>query len=280
MHFRLLGTRIRVDTVLLLLFPMGIMLGAGYYACVLAASLVVHELSHLLAAKALGIPVCGLRMTPFGGFASIGNPYTLDSARLCAVSAAGPAATLLLLLLSSATCHWLPASRPCMIEIVHVNAVLLVYNLLPALPLDGGRILCALLSRHIGYEKAVRIGVLLARLLASVLLLFCILQLIVARSVSLPLPIASLLLLISSSEELNAVRNSRVYALISEIQPIKKPVPASIIAIDADYPPENALKSMGADRFTIFALCSGGRLLRLVSAATLLEYSQGASPNE
>ena len=126
-------------------------------------SVVLHELGHALVARAKGLPIADISLYPFGGMARM-----LDAPRTTGVeigvAAAGPLVSLALGLgfwglsaLSSSSELWLMAE---------VNLVLGIFNLLPALPMDGGRILRALLARKLGFFKATRIAARLARWLA------------------------------------------------------------------------------------------------------------------
>lgn len=94
-------------------------------AAVLAAA--VHELGHLLALKALGIPVRGIHFGLTGAKIRVGT-LTKYQELLCAL--AGPLAGLSLCLLSS----WFPRTAVC----AFISSI---YNLLPIYPLDGGRVI-------------------------------------------------------------------------------------------------------------------------------------------
>lgn len=107
------------------------------FACVL-----LHELGHALTAKQFGVKTRDIMLYPFGGVASIlGNPS--PKAELF-ITAAGPLvnvaiAGLLYVLSSVITLH------PFFSQLLVANVVLAVFNLIPAYPMDGGRILRATL---------------------------------------------------------------------------------------------------------------------------------------
>jgi len=118
------------------------------FALALFASVVLHELSHALVARRLGIPVGNITLFLFGGVASIlrepGTPA--DELKM---AAAGPAASVVIALLCSAIALPLPARFAWASELFSLlaisNAALAVFNLLPAFPSDGGRILRAII---------------------------------------------------------------------------------------------------------------------------------------
>jgi Zn-dependent protease/CBS domain-containing protein len=129
----------------------------GYFA-----SLIVHELGHALAARRLGIPIAGIDLWFLGGLSKMRRePET--AAEELKVAAAGPAMTLLLLGICVAVGTILESGRsfadvalprqgitttPALALIGwlgFINAMLFVFNIIPAFPLDGGRVARALI---------------------------------------------------------------------------------------------------------------------------------------
>lgn len=124
-------------------------LGLGLvYALLLFVSVVLHELSHAVVARRLGIPIGNITLFLFGGVASIkrepGTPY--DELRM---AAAGPAMSVVLGLLFAAIAWPLPDravwANDLFWFLAYSNVALAVFNLLPAFPSDGGRILRAVI---------------------------------------------------------------------------------------------------------------------------------------
>ena len=115
------------------------------YALALFASVVVHELSHAIVARRLGIPVGNITLFLFGGVASILREPGTPSDEL-KVAAAGPAASVVI----SIVCTFIEALLPygwwkdLFYALAWSNAALAVFNLLPAFPSDGGRIFRAI----------------------------------------------------------------------------------------------------------------------------------------
>jgi Zn-dependent protease len=104
----------------------------------------LHELGHALVARRLGVHVSGIELSFFGGAAKmVEMPRSSDHE--IAIAAAGPAVSLMLGgagLGLGALLH-----VPLFGMIGWINLVLAGFNLIPALPMDGGRILRALLTR-------------------------------------------------------------------------------------------------------------------------------------
>jgi Zn-dependent protease len=129
----------------------------GYFA-----SLVLHELGHALAARRAGIPILGINLWFFGGLSQMGREPNTAAEEL-KVAAAGPAVTLLLLALCIGVGTALEngghftdvalarsglTTTPALALVGwlgFINAMLFVFNIVPAFPLDGGRIARALI---------------------------------------------------------------------------------------------------------------------------------------
>jgi Zn-dependent protease len=115
------------------------------FVILLYLSVLIHELSHSVVARAFGLPVRRILLYPLGGFSEIEQePPTPGQEFL--VSAAGPAMSLVLAALGFGV-HELfnpPGVAGVLVDrLILANAVVGVFNLLPGLPLDGGRVLRA-----------------------------------------------------------------------------------------------------------------------------------------
>lgn len=131
--------------------------------CLAFASIVVHELGHALVARRLGVRVSGIELSFFGGAAKMVElPRTANDE--LAIAAAGPAVSLAIggagILLAGLTHLGLFA------WLGWTNLILAAFNLIPALPMDGGRILRALLTRKMDFVRATDIAVRVSRVTA------------------------------------------------------------------------------------------------------------------
>src|ERR1700680_1835059 len=115
-------------------------------ALLLIGALAAHELGHAVLARRRGIAVEGIRLWLFGGVAQMSGDWMTGRTEML-VAAIGPAITLVLAGFFVGS-SWLlvQIGAPPLIVVVAewlaaVNLLLLVFNLIPAFPLDGGRIL-------------------------------------------------------------------------------------------------------------------------------------------
>lgn len=148
------------------------------FVVLLYLSVLVHELSHSLVARGLKLPVRRILLYPLGGFSEIEQePPTPGQEFL--VSAAGPVVSLVLAGLGVAIALLLNlrgVPQVLIDRLILANAVVGVFNLLPGLPLDGGRVLRAglwKLTGKSGYSTvlAAWAGRLIAVVMAGVVLL-------------------------------------------------------------------------------------------------------------
>ncbi len=154
------GVRVRVNVLFLLLCAVYVYLGLGLEIIVIFASVLVHEFSHTIIAAVLGIKVAEIELLPFGGQARIEDFTGLDPDKEIYTALAGPIISLSL----AAIFYFIPAFQSAKAPlIVQINLLLGIFNLLPALPLDGGRILRAFLARNLGYKKATAHSALLGK---------------------------------------------------------------------------------------------------------------------
>jgi Zn-dependent protease len=128
-------------------------------ALITAGSVLLHELGHALVARRLGVPVVGIELHFFGGAAQMnGMPRTPNDEIL--VAGAGPAVSFALAGIGYGSAAITGA--PVLALFAVINLVLGAFNLLPAFPSDGGRILRAWLARRRGLvaatDLAVRVG--------------------------------------------------------------------------------------------------------------------------
>ena len=264
-------TRVRAHPLALMYPAMAAMLGGCSDAVALLMGLAVHEGAHLLAARGLGVGVSQLRLMPFGGAITLENPYALSPARLLAVAAAGPLGNGLALFVGAALAHWRLISPALALALLRVNLVLLVFNLLPALPLDGGRMLYALLFPTLGRDLAASVGIWAGRIVAGLLLALALASLLMLGRFNLPCAVAAVFLLASGPDERRALSEVRARTVLSELRPILRPVPARIWGVGGDCRVRDALRAARPDALTLYAVYKDSRLASVTDDRRLLE---------
>ena len=149
---------------------------------ILSISVVAHELAHTLVARKFKIQTFDILLTPIGGMARMTNLPTEPRQEIL-VASAGPALSILIGLLTlpflimtlnqtSDVSSILGVFYQTMVGILSLvsflNLVLGVFNLIPAFPMDGGRILRAILNRKLGIVRATEIAASIGKFLALI----------------------------------------------------------------------------------------------------------------
>jgi len=139
-------TEIRIHPALFL-----VVIGAGILGMLKElfeafAALTLHELFHAAAAHALGCRVASIELQPFGGVARL-SEKTLSPRTEFAVAMAGPVCSLSIGASLAAVSYFAPEVGQRLFSFMQTNLTLGLLNLLPALPLDGGRMLRCIFSR-------------------------------------------------------------------------------------------------------------------------------------
>lgn len=171
-------------------------LGGVLFMLLLFGCVVLHELGHALAARRYGVATHEIVLYPFGGVARIDR---MPSGRAeLVIALAGPAVNLVLAgLLTTVILLWrsqapesardIIGGAPIVWQLLWANLTLFAFNLIPAFPMDGGRVLRATLSIFLGEARATNIA---AGVGQAIALAFAVLAF-------LPPPIKPVLLLIA-----------------------------------------------------------------------------------
>ena len=147
---------------------------------------VLHELGHSLAAMGFGIPVKDITLLPIGGVARLERMPEKPMQELV-VALAGPLVNVVLALLLLPVVTSLAALQSVELSIrlitqpgvlglltflLWANITLVIFNMIPAFPLDGGRVLRAALGFFASYQKATSIAVNVGRLFAVAIAIY------------------------------------------------------------------------------------------------------------
>jgi len=153
----LFGINIYINKLLVIFIAIAVVLGEGTKLTVVFLVVFVHELAHMLMARALNLRVSEIELLPFGGVARIESLFEVNPRNEVYIAVVGPLSNVLLVLgcMGLRKIGLIPHKDYDFF--IQANLMLAGFNLLPAFPLDGGRILRAILSRELGIKRATRI---------------------------------------------------------------------------------------------------------------------------
>lgn len=247
------GVPIRVHALLPMMALMAVALGQGQTMLMVSLSVTLHEGAHALAARLADAPVEEIELLPFGGAARLKQLWTLRPAQQIVVALAGPFCNLVQMSMSAALGFWGLLRAELVGEYMQINLALMLFNLLPALPLDGGRVLCALLSPHWGTERAVRVGVWIGRALAGLMALAAVWGLFKGR-INLTLAFGALYLGVSANREKLQASGAALRSLADRYSEIErqKALPVASFAVLESLSPLQAAAMMRPGRLHRF----------------------------
>ncbi|MBA2661544.1 MAG: site-2 protease family protein [Bradymonadaceae bacterium] len=206
--FRLLGIPLYLDVTFLIILPLfawiiagqipafvellnlpvateALTVGAVPYLLGLAAALglfvsvVIHELGHAVTARRYNVETERITLWLLGGVAQLTDMPRQRGAE-AVVGIAGPITSFALALLGWGLLQLIPpgwaAAYFVVAYVTYMNVALAVFNMLPALPLDGGRVLRSLLALRMDRLQATRVAARISRVLAVALGLFGLLS--------------------------------------------------------------------------------------------------------
>ena len=180
------------------------------FACVL-----LHELGHALAARRYGIPTRDITLLPIGGVARLARMPDKPSQEIV-VAIAGPLVNVVLATVLAVFVRPMGRSVEDLLAtggipetLLVVNVVMILFNMIPAFPMDGGRVLRALLAMRMGYSRATSVA---ARVGQGIAILFGMAGLF---SSNVMLMFIALFVFVAASEERSHVQTrSTIHGLV------------------------------------------------------------------
>jgi stage IV sporulation protein FB len=254
------GMKIRIHPLFLLLLLAGIFTGMLDELLLWFALVMVHELGHVFAANAYGYKIKEMEILPFGGVAKLEHGRMGWNPRHEAVIAlAGPLFNFLMIGLAVFCIHVGFLSEGFSSSIIKGNLILAFFNLLPAFPLDGGRILRATLSRHLGFKPASEVSLRMAFVVSSLLMAVGIASLWIGF-VNVGLVTLGVFLLVSAWQLKRQLRYDAVRFLDTKRRSmLQKPMPVRSLIVHPDASLRQVLDSFTPDAYHMVYVVDGGR---------------------
>jgi len=169
------GIRFKLNPFFVLLLLMLPFMGRIRETLLLLLIVFVHEMAHTVASRGLGVPVSHIEIYPFGGVAKTEGLLEIEPAVEKKIAWAGPLTNFLMagLAVSFYVNHWYWGwwDQDLVVFFMQANLIIAFFNLIPALPLDGGRILRGTLCQYYNYRTATEIAVKLGKILAVLVFL-------------------------------------------------------------------------------------------------------------
>jgi stage IV sporulation protein FB len=156
-ELRLSGTRLSIGLPIIIIATLFAIFGSLTQLLAILFALAIHETAHILVSRGLSANIKSIDIQPLGARITLQNDIC-SSGDECAIAAAGPLCSFFAACACMAVITVMPQLKPGLDAFIDMNMTLALVNLLPALPLDGGRILRALLSYLFTLRTATKIA--------------------------------------------------------------------------------------------------------------------------
>ena len=232
------------------------------FGCVL-----LHELGHALAARRYGIRTRDITLLPIGGVARL-QRMPDEPQQEVVVALAGPLVNVIIAALLGVVLWATQTPYPSggmLGSLLSINIVMVVFNLIPAFPMDGGRVLRAVLALRLPYVKATRIAATIGQAMA---LLFGVIGFFYNPM----LMFVALFVFLAASEEHALVRTCSTMSGL----PARAAMLSEFDVLRADDPLQRAVDLLMAGSQQDFPVVEDGRVIGVLTRSDLLRGLQRA----
>ncbi|MDQ0196777.1 M50 family metallopeptidase [Paenibacillus wynnii] len=151
---RIAGIHFSLHPLFVIIMLLSILTGQFLELLTLFTIVLIHELGHVCAAVLTGVTVKSVQLLPFGGVAVIEDHGKLTAYHEIGIALAGPLQNGLMILCAFILQRAGYESNAFLTYFIGANMIIALFNLLPILPLDGGKVMQAVVSLLIPYYSA------------------------------------------------------------------------------------------------------------------------------
>lgn len=232
-------------------------------AVLLFVSILLHELAHSYMAKRYGVDIESITLFLFGGVSAM-EEMPREPAKEAKMAFAGPLTSLVIGVVCLFIYGNFIAPNPSLAEspmyltiwiLGAMNVVLGVFNLLPAFPMDGGRVLRALYARKMSYVRATQSAAAVGKFFAILMAIFGILV------GNLWFPLIALFIYVGASEEERSTRATVTLENVS-VRDIMTP---NVVSVSPSMSVEDLIQFMFEKKHMGYPVMDGGILKGVVS---------------
>lgn len=163
------SSKIRISSMLVLLLMLFSLCGYFQYAIISFIIVIIHEISHSLVAILLGYKIEEIAIFPLGGVVKLNKLMGVNPQHEILIASVGPLSNIVMALIAYAMFLNFRLTNELMVYFIYANIIITITNLLPILPLDGGRIVRCYLGYLIGMKNSTRILITVSKFITSLL---------------------------------------------------------------------------------------------------------------
>jgi stage IV sporulation protein FB len=275
------NTRVCIHVTFILAALVLAVSGYALHLIVFLGSLLFHEMGHILAASWMGAEVAKVVVWPFGAMAKVERVWQLSPPAESMVAFMGPFNSGLLLTATTVLQQWVMKTRgidlsldyPLWGPLQSVNLYLFAVNLIPCLPLDGGRLLRARLATRTGYldasVKVARFGL----YCGAALILFGIASTTLGHP-NMPLLVTGAIICWGALEEREDRTSRNVLDLLTRSERLKqgKAIPVEEIMVLSDACVKDVVAKLRPSKYNVILVAGRGmKVMGRLSESRVLE---------
>ncbi|WIV10606.1 M50 family metallopeptidase [Proteiniborus sp. MB09-C3] len=268
---------IKVNIFMLIVFALYFMLGYFIEVLVIVFTVLIHEISHSLAARKCGFEINEIEIFPFGGIARFEYMKTIYPKEEIFICAIGPLSNFAVMIVFMGL-KSLYFDNYLFDYIIKINKLMFIINIFPVFPLDGGKIIRAVLSLFIGYKSSTTKLSYITYMLCTIIILYDILNGLIGDGTSLSL--IAVFTIIAAKKEREMAAFAFIKSITGKTNEInrKKKMKAHLLVCIKTINIKEALDCFLPNRYHIFIIIkSNGETIGTITESQLLEgiYSYG-----
>lgn len=237
----------------------------------------VHELGHSLAAEKFGYRLKNVTLMPYGALVS-GDMAGMSEGEECFVVIAGPLTNFVVGAFILALWWAFPETYPYTQLAAEANFALAAVNLLPAFPLDGGRLLVCVLSKKFGRVAAVKAAKILSFVFSGALAALFVYSCF--KCVNFSILFFGAFIFLGATDKNSADAYVRIFDRIS-MDKIKKYKEIREIAVNSSLTVKKMYRILsGENLYRVYVFSERGELIRKIEPDELFDYLSMKNPRD
>lgn len=234
---------------------------------------VIHELFHFFAALFLSVRVKSVIIMPFGVTMRLADNIIKIPEKEILIALAGPFANLLMIVLGKSMEYFGIWNKAGLFLFLYLNYIMIFINLLPCMPLDGGRIFRAFFVGKWGYLNTVTVQKKIEKILIGIILLLGMMLLFITKfNISLIMIAAFLVFNMTGEDERKNYVVMREMTAVGDKLKERKYMKVKNLAVREDVKALDVLKRTGYDSFYIVnVIDENGKICKNLTECELFE---------
>ncbi len=194
------SSKFKVNFLFIVFLFISFIYGYIEYTVISFVIVIIHEMSHTLVSLGLGYKIEKIEIFPLGGVVKLNKLIGINPNHEILIAGAGPISNIFMALIAYFIVIIYEVNHNLLLYFIYANIIITITNLLPVLPLDGGRIVRAYLSYIIGIKNSTKVIIYISKLV-SIVLFFLGIALVRYNKFNIILSVLAIFLYISVRKE-------------------------------------------------------------------------------